>query len=300
MGRKQPPVYWTDEYLQNALLCWNNLSTLEKLIEREKRRLARIDGAIATMNPGGVPPARKLPTLLQEIKGQVDSFLGSTYSYHCPLYYEGFSLQRTDLGAKLATIAGAGTIGMVNFPEGINVKMIGMYLLFCGIVFGSEYHIQRQADKMMRQSGLKPPYYIKDTIVLAREPRADLLPSIAHEYTHHVQGQQATNLINCGIFKEGHARGVERFISERYARLEKNPAFLRVIVAETVEELEEAYQWICTTLGAEPRLELPSEDKPGEKLRNHTLGNTIFYLQENCLGKQIYRDVLQGRNVFAF
>lgn len=144
------------------------------------------------------------------------------------------------------------------------------------------------------------------TIAVEMTNTVELTANMAHEYAHHVQYsvlpflKKDYNKYRYQIFKEGHARGVERYISKLYNKKETNEAFLYDITNRNLYELLSAYKWLCFALDIKPsakavgygRYYLSDEDRKCP-LDPWTKGNALFYIQETLHGNGIYREVLK-------
>ena len=126
-------------------------------------------------------------------------------------------------------------------------------------------------------------------MILARSPEAILLPTIGHEYAHHLQYELCERYPHYkqGIYKEGHARKVERQIAERLAKQRKNDAFLWHITNEDLAEFKSVYLWTCDNqdITPDPRLlkyksyldkiETASRESKGRPT-THAIGNALY------------------------
>jgi len=165
-----------------------------------------------------------------------------------------------------------------------------------------------------RDSGYSPPTekYPLGMIKLGRQRKKPLVvPCLAHECAHYVQYQVFSFPIMFkrddpyDYFKEGHARGVQRFIAQEYKEKEDNEAFLYTIRSKSVGELKSSYLWVCKHLEKPPRNSLlrvkTSRDvvEVDEKTlwgrpTAHSIGNTLFHLYEKEQGNQIFKMMIQG------
>jgi hypothetical protein len=154
---------------------------------------------------------------------------------------------------------------------------------------------------------------IKRIISLAEKEIANMVPDLGHEYAHHVQYrygipmESRTGLFGgtrYGIFEEGHARGVQRFIAAEFMMHENNETYLFDIVDHTVGELRGTYKWMCHKLNRPVRknlLRIHSIADTYEGLpipSQHALGNTLFMLYEKRYGTDIYNKAIHGKLIF--
>jgi len=147
-----------------------------------------------------------------------------------------------------------------------------------------------------------------ESAILEKLPIVELIPIIGHEYTHHVQKKLGFQKgIDHKIFKEGHARGVERYLSERYRKIEDNEAFMYGICSTTVEELKTAYELVSRRLETPIRTDIFKIETPNCGWKGdissptppyHAMGNVLFLIYETRYGKNIYKDVIHGKFKF--
>ena len=147
-----------------------------------------------------------------------------------------------------------------------------------------------------RQDGF---FYVDDNNLITVETlqRLSLIPGIAHEYSHYVHYRKGLGDLCYDIFTEGHARGVERQISEIYKEKEDNELFLYDISEETVNELKYTYTLVCRRLKQKPKSSLLKDSifisNPNLiEEQEYSLGNAFFLIHETRYGKDIYKDVL--------
>ena len=146
-------------------------------------------------------------------------------------------------------------------------------------------------------------------ITMTKEKMPKVIPIMGHEYGHYLQHQaflkRAYLSQDYNIFKEGHARGVERYIADIYNKREDDQRFLEDRASGDYIELKQTYKWLCQELDISPNTNLVGITLPEnniqaeqgleqEKPSEHSLGNTLFYLHETKKGKQIYKDVING------
>ncbi|MBM3199960.1 hypothetical protein FJZ53_03395 [Candidatus Woesearchaeota archaeon] len=138
----------------------------------------------------------------------------------------------------------------------------------------------------------------------------EIIPIIGHEYAHSVQVQkwdlsEYEHIKEFSYLEEGHATGVEKYMSIFYMKKENNSAFLYPSTVKNLFNFAEVYLWICKELGVKYKKSLIS-DKIHKKLSPnqkgitkmpiaHSLGNTFFCLHEATKGDKIYSDVIHRR-----
>ncbi|MBU4501524.1 MAG: hypothetical protein KKA79_02950 [Nanoarchaeota archaeon] len=129
--------------------------------------------------------------------------------------------------------------------------------------------------------------------VVRRRGKAMVFP-LSHEYTHHVQSFAGLPVLNYRILNEGHARGVDRHITNLYAEREDNKAFIYENSALVLKELKRAYNFTCDFNGIKPKSEF-LKDFVDVKISEHTLGTSLFMVYEALHGKEFYKDIAVKR-----
>jgi hypothetical protein len=120
-------------------------------------------------------------------------------------------------------------------------------------------------------------------------PERDLPADLAHEYAHHLQGDDLT------ILSEGHARGIERMVSERFYNRHNHFGYLATAFERTEDELQCAWAYLF------PEEAVPLRrfrGDPSERFKEYMLGTAAFCIAEDAYGEQVYRDVLHGNLSF--
>lgn len=137
------------------------------------------------------------------------------------------------------------------------------------------------------------------SIYLRRLPLSDLIPILAHEYTHHVQFQRGIPYYqDLSTFCEGQAHSVQRYVSLRQYVEKDNPAFLLSNFDYDTTLLGEVYVWLMKNLGK------PQKSNLVRKIRYHcfidkptkpALGNAFFSILEAREGTEIHKEIMAGR-----
>lgn len=152
----------------------------------------------------------------------------------------------------------------------------------------------------------KPNYATPDrTIYLSYMRKEHIIPVFAHEYTHFIQHEKDFHN-NISMLLEGHARGIQRIISDRYAIKEDNPKYLVGIINMDLAEYKSVYNYVCHKTGKEPRSELSEKVSLSDYLEEkayhslgfpspHALGNTLFSLMELSQGEAFYSMILKDK-----
>jgi len=188
---------------------------------------------------------------------------------------------------------------------------VGSMGVWIGSSFTSEIQLLLMAmyginGKILHKIMNNSKYFVKHEVVqLKKEKSVNLIPVIAHEYTHHIQFKKDFVAKEDSMFMEGHARGVQRYIAKTYREKEDNDAFLYDILNWDVGEIKSAYIWACKKIKNPIRkslLRIGTSRDIDEKIcriteRNpteHALGNAFFSIYENDFGDQIYKEMIHG------
>lgn len=270
--------------LKERLLDKNNLPILEDLLNKEIQKRKWLE---ELKNKGaldfGLKYSRKeLPAILAQVKADVDEFLGtsqvvmprSDYFTFFSIYgiLPGYFLVRG--GMEVLVNQSSPLIGAAFVIDAI-ITAYCMFQLFSG-----------------------PQYnHLSKKITLRKEKRADIIPIFAHEYAHYLQHRLLfPELTSDHATKEGHARGVERFMANLYKEREDNLAFAYGSNERQVEDLGEMYNWLCRKHGVQPKIKI---NKFGWFVDDYSIGTTALYIQEALQGNKIFREILEGKFQFA-
>jgi hypothetical protein len=199
-----------------------------------------------------------------------------------------------------------------------------------GIFSARVFMPSRWVKKPRGSNGMQGNFSIYDVDLKIMYIFSGKLPKVksdvAHEYTHHVQcevlfsgmpdfeNQRKDNFSKFRTFMEGHARGIERVISNKYAGLNNDGAFLYDSVERAVNELKRVYVWCSGMYDKKMDLDLllsrtsydgPLEEEFFEPLAknkttpsNHDLGNSLFLIYEQKHGDSMYKDIMHKK--FSF
>ncbi len=298
--------------LRYKLFHLENRSILEEILVTEQMKLQRLqkaknDGKIRLSKK--IEKQRELGSLFAEVKTEVDSFLDVIGVSSPEVVFPSF---RDNALLKKAVYTAHGFAGLSFGLLGLTLAMGGdldRYQLFLGILSAS--------TGLLGQTSRRSRTYYDDVgikIYLERVPREMGIPYLSHEYTHYLQHQllfspdvvlPPENL----VFIEGHARGVQRYISQIYNQREGNDLFLWVDGNFAVSELKSVYSWMCRKSGkrASPFLVLEETEYDKTCMRYflnqgepspHALGNSLMLIHEAQHGPGIYRQMLHGEYIF--
>lgn len=275
--------------MKRRLLNVDNIPILEDLLDREAQRLERLQKRKENdkLNLGNNVSPDELTELFPQICTEVDRFLdigGNVPKFgYFNLLKPGLSTTSILLMYTLASleVAGAATLMVADQnPEIDPLVFAGMGAMQFGLTV--LYH------SMDKSSSYTPS---SKAITLEKTVRTVLIPAASHEYTHYLQHREGIEGTNYSIFKEGHARGVEKQVAEDYRKREDNEAFLYDVLDSTVGEFKSAYVWMCKNLGQQPKESLLKTKtcRDGDESVNrlvwrhptpHAIGNALFSMYE--------------------
>ncbi len=293
-----------DPNMERRLLRPENISILEDLLDKEAQRLERLQKLKENdkLNLGDKVSPDELTELVPQICTEVDRFLEIDGNVPKFGYYNLF---RSPLILGLYTlsaleVAGAATLMVADQNPEINP------LFFAGMG-AMQFGLAALLHAINKDSSYTPS---SKTIILERSPRTVLIPIAGHEYTHYVQHREGIKDGGYNIFQEGHARGVQKQVSEEYMEREDNEAFLYDVLNSTVGEFKSAYVWMCKNLGQQPKESLlktktsRDSDESAHRLvwrspTQHAIGNALFSIYEALQGRQIYKHMIHGNFKFS-
>ncbi len=288
--------------LKRLLLREENIVVLEDLLDTEAQRLERLQKRHENdkLNLGERVSPDELTEVFPRICTEVDDFLGiqesdmPTFGYF-NLLKDGKSILALYILSPLQVACAVTSMITEQNPEYNPLFFAGMGAM--QFVMAVNLHSDNNRSSYLSTS---------TTITLERTPRTVLIPSAAHEYTHHLQHRKGLKEGKYSIFKEGHARGIERYISKLYREREDNEAFLYDFLNETTSEMKNAYLWMCRNL-RKPVKECLLRTKTSRDFdegawrfvfrqpTHHAIGNTLFSIYQAQQGNHIYRDMIHGR-----
>src|SRR3989344_1383462 len=230
---------FSDKNIKKLLLNEENILPLEHILDLNLRQGSKIRRK--KIDLGTIPLPKDLHSLLDEIKSDIDEFLGVTRIKNPKVQYGGLTLNRRFEGR----------------------------------------------------------YYPKPKLIsLRRLKLSDLIPILAHEYTHHVQFQRGIPYHqDLTSFCEGQAHSVQRYISLRKLIEKDNFAFLLSNLDYDNPPLREVYFWLMKNLGKPQNSNLTRRiryhcfiDKPTK----HAFGNAFFSILEARESTGIHKEIMAG------
>ncbi len=271
------------ENLRERLLDKNNLPILEDLLNKEiqRRNWLKELKSKGALDFGPKYSRKELPVVLAQVKADVDKFLGTSH-VDMPRsdYFTFFSIHGLPPGGFLVG-AGNAFSNQETITVGVELLIYAFLTAGCMYILFSEPRYNQLSKK----------------ITLRRQKRSDIIPVFAHEYSHYLQQRYVfPGLVSDHATKEGHSRGVERFIADLYKDRTGNLAFVYGSNKRHVGDLGEMYKWLCRKHGLQPKIKIR---KLGLFASEHAIGTTAFYIQEALQGDKIFRQILDGTFKFT-
>lgn len=301
----------TNKNLKQLLAKEENIPALESIIEKESYKLRKLQWLKekGELDLGRRMEFDEIEDIYKSIIKDVDTFLGfSPKNIPKIEHYNLFELNLTNpniwltygLGAGMITNSILSIIGNQS-PKSLQEAVLYFSLGGMNITMAIFLHLDKRDSSYSSGS---------EKITIEKKPRTILIPTIAHEYAHHCQNHALERIKRkyC-IFVEGHARGIERYVSELYRKKEDNEAFMYSNTDRNVGELKSSYKWICRKLGKPIRksiLNARSSRDQDESVSNliyrkpsdHAIGNALFLIYKTKYGNNIYKDMIHG--IFPF
>lgn len=145
-----------------------------------------------------------------------------------------------------------------------------------------------------------------DLLLIGSGKTFNAVGAIAHEYTHYLQHHfTELNIRTRNPVVEGHARGLEGIVSEKFAQEFDNQAYVFVSSERVAEELKDTYLYTCKKKKILPKKSLENLPIPniGGLLysidaRHYSIGVAAMTIACSKHGENVYKDVM--KNDFEF
>lgn len=147
-------------------------------------------------------------------------------------------------------------------------------------------------------------YNLQKTIILGGKDRHIATQTFSHEYTHHLQKNSwgYTGLVDNRWLAEGHARGVQKHVSQSIAYKSGNQGYEFFTSKVVLAELRAAYKTVCKAWGLSPSTNLVKNERderffdPRVALshKQYGIGLAAISIAETKQGTSIYEEVLMG------
>ena len=262
---------FSNERLEVGLLRAENLAPLEHILSEEAKELDELEKIKPELKLKQAMGSEDVTETFSRIRSDVNAFL-QVEDIRVPSLatFDLFDGTSKDIVRSYATglawlgcAAAAGTAIRVRnrlvrnkgkIPSGLSRRAFLLcaiptvpaagYLLKAGV-----FHRQRRNDGA----------YLADKEAISYGQgygRAKTIWFIAHEYTHHVQhvmGFYHRKGLNLALAMEGHARGVDQYLSRQFSERSYVRGYLYHYLTTSVEELTGTYLWMCRQLNRSPR-----------------------------------------------
>lgn len=217
-------------------------------------------------------------------------------SLECAL--RSYSRQLSDLQSRLSSLDSGGAVSFEGLRSDFS-KVKSKVDSFLGV--GS---ISEPAIVFGRSTS-----YSCGSVSVAPGAKIEVIPSLAHEYCHHVQMDYLSIERVSPVLCEGHAIGVELYVARRFSDETGNEAFLFSPLSRQVSRLKTSYIWVCANLGVRPDKSLvscPSTQDSFElgflrdsaRPSSHAVGAAFFTLIPTGSKDSAYKGFLTGSLYF--
>lgn len=120
-----------------------------------------------------------------------------------------------------------------------------------------------------------------------------------YEYTHYLQytlGFHSQKKLSLLSAMEGHARGVDEYMSRIYTLRYNNKVYRYHYLTESIDELQSDYLWLGQKLGLDCRKQLLGSRNTNVpiELSHYSAGHGLFSIYRHTQGEEIYNKILFG------
>jgi len=310
---------FSNQKLEVCLLRADNLDPLEHILSEEAKELDTLEKIKPELNLKQAMGSEDLTETFSRIRSDIDAFL-QVEDIRVPSLatFDLFDGTSKDIVRSYATglawLGCAAAAGTATWIRNRSIRHKGKSLsrlsrrafLLCAVptvpaagylLKAGVFHRQRRNDAA----------YLADTEEISYGQgygRAKTIGFIAHEYTHHVQhvmGFYHREGLNLILALEGHARGVDQYLSRQFSERLQMRGYLYHYLKRSVKELTRTYLWMCRQLNRSPRASiidgLPQSRITTASLAAHGPGHALFRIYAQDQGEQIYAHMLSGRFV---
>jgi len=322
----KPYKVMDDDLMYSKLLSGDVHFHLEELIAKELSDWVEINSKnnTAVRSDNSHLSEDELKGLLFEIKPVVDNFLDIKCNY-CPKidYHNGYTgfiptKNITNTVSFVSFIAAFLTPAIYDLMppqvlDSLTQKIPEIFVYTSTMLLGG-YGILSLSNKILRKipvSTEKKYVYdhLQDKVLCLQDPKNILASSIGHEYDHAISHQifKKEYLTDKQSFFEGHARGVERFIGQSYAKVMNNRQYESSYNNTAIEEFSQVYYNISQNLNlptskvdnlfeiffGEKANILIADCKESTSLK-HAIGHVFFRINEEKHGLNLYAKSLRS------
>lgn len=277
----------------------NNLEVLETSLDKAAQKYISLEKKKKSLYFGQKLTPKNLEDLASRVVAKTMDFVEISQGPDC--YLSMFYLpDQIKKGLKVA----AGTFTIASIATALDHLTVPHLIMsgMIGALFGTGVII------LARETYSNSSFDYKDNhLLIGSTNTVNAVGSIAHEYTHclqhhfthlDVKGESANPIV------EGHARGLEGIISEKYAQENDNHAYTYTHSERVSRELKTAYLYTCDKKEITPKETL--EKLPIEvngflhstKIDHYSLGVAAMTIASSKHGENVYKKVM--KNDFEF
>lgn len=314
----------TDEKMKERFFREENIPILEELIENHWQTLGAITKKEYENNRLLYNGEKVLPHNLEAISLQVykevNNFLRIKNKDfpECKFFNISNNLLREDtssISKKISLLIGGGVSSFIMshfiFDSVVNILYspsfpikdiiyIILFVLSTSIAGKGAKEIFNMAIDTERVSFYHRIYkkIILQTTKKERYLKATVVPTISHEYSHHLQN--IFNILNPieGIFAEGHANSIEKKITLMYTKQTNDPSYLYFLIRTQLLESISGYLQLCKYFQKNPTFSKDLEPigkriKKKSSYSPHSIGYPLFALYEKQFGAERFQIMLK-------
>lgn len=277
----------------------NNLEALEVSLDKAAQKYLKLRSKKKILDFGEKLTPKSLENLAPIVIAKTQSFLEAQQNtdVHLSMFYLPDQIKRS---FRIA----AGTFSVAGLIKSLNGFTV-QDLVISGIIavwFGAGTMLV--ALQMYGGSSFD---WRNAHILIGSRKTANAVGAIAHEYTHYLQHNfTQLDVKTRNPIVEGHARGIEGIISEKYVQEYDNPAYVFVHSNRVAKELKDAYLYTCKKKKIIPKKSLENLPIPniGGLLYNltgnhhYSIGVAAMNIACSKYGEKVYKDVM--KNDFEF
>jgi len=278
----------------------NNLEVLEDLLDKAAQKYIKLKNKKNKLDFGQKLTPKNLESLAPVVIAKTMDYLEVKHATDCymSMFYLPDQIKRS-LKVAAGTFIVAGLACSLDKLTISNLIMSGMIAALFGagsIVLAKESYANSSFD------------YKYNHLMIGAKNTVNAVGSVAHEYTHCLQ-HYFTDLnikhnLNNPII-EGHARGLEGIISEKYAQDFNNEAYNYLHSERVARELKIAYLYTCNKKEITPKKSLKELPIPLDSIffyiidiDHYSLGVTAMTIASAKNGDDVYKKVM--KNDFDF
>ncbi len=227
--------------IKTALLKLENIQALEEILHQKMITSSKFKGKFKR---GRIPKRKELCLLLKEIKPEVDRYLGVSGISTPPVNYS-----KVDYTKYYERLAKDTVLPMLSTPLFLTLDDISLYtrLIFgLPVLLISSLATTNIIKKIIEERrGASEYNFVDKSIKLERQPVYDLIPTLAHEYAHHIQKEKNIPKEKYfSFFNEGQARSVQRHVSVQEMIKNDDSRFMMRSLDFDISELRATHMWL--------------------------------------------------------